>query len=150
MRVVVQRVTHSAVTVNGTTIGSIEKGLMVLVGFEAEDTLEDITWMAGKLARLRIFDNEQGLMNLSIADVQGQFLVVSQFTLHAKTKKGNRPSFIQAAPPEIAIPLYNTFIEVLAKESGCGVEKGEFGAHMVVSIENDGPVTLTIDTKNKE
>lgn len=150
MRVILQRVKSASVKVDEQVVGQISKGMLVLVGFEEGDNKEDIEWMAGKLARLRIFDDVEGLMNLSIADVGGQFLVVSQFTLHAKTKKGNRPSFIQAAPPHIAIPLYNLFVDKLRIESGLMVQEGVFGAHMLVSLENDGPVTLFMDTKNKD
>lgn len=136
--------------VDAKIVGAISKGMLVLVGFEEGDGEEDIRWMCGKLSKLRIFDDEQGLMNLSITDVGGDFLVVSQFTLHAKTKKGNRPSFIQAATPEVAIPLYNQFVSMLKEESDVDVQKGVFGAQMTVSLENDGPVTLFMDTKNKE
>lgn len=150
MRVVIQRVKQASVEVDKKIVGAISKGMLVLVGFEEGDGEEDIRWMCGKLSKLRIFDDEQGLMNLSITDVGGDFLVVSQFTLHAKTKKGNRPSFIQAATPEAAIPLYNQFVSMLKEESGVDVQKGVFGAQMTVSLENDGPVTLFMDTKNKE
>lgn len=150
MRVVIQRVKKASVEIEGKIVGAISKGMLVLVGFEEGDDEEDINWMSGKLSKLRIFDDEQGLMNLSITDVGGEFLVVSQFTLHAKTKKGNRPSFIQAAPPAVAIPLYNQFIAMLKAQSGVEVQEGIFGAQMNVSLENDGPVTLFIDTKDKE
>ncbi len=150
MRVILQRVKSASVKVDEQVVGQISKGMLILVGFEEGDSLEDIEWMAGKLVRLRIFDDAEGLMNLSIADVGGQFLVVSQFTLHAKTKKGNRPSFIQAAHPNTAIPLYNLFVGKLRFESGLMVQEGVFGAHMLVSLENDGPVTLFMDTKNKD
>lgn len=150
MRVVIQRVKQASVEVDAKIVGAISKGMLVLVGFEEGDGEEDIRWMCGKLSKLRIFDDEQGLMNLSITDVGGDFLVVSQFTLHAKTKKGNRPSFIQAATPEVAIPLYNQFVSMLKEESDVDVQKGVFGAQMTVSLENDGPVTLFMDTKNKE
>lgn len=150
MRVVLQRVNSSSVSVNQMVIGQIGIGLTVLVGFEDSDTAEDIEWIASKLVRLRIFDDEQGVMNRSIQDVNGDILVISQFTLHAKTKKGNRPSYISAAKPDVAIPLYKSFIAVLERELGKGVQQGEFGAHMVVSIENDGPVTIAIDSKNRE
>ena len=150
MRVVVQRVKSASVAVNAKEVSDIGRGLLVLVGFEDDDNEEDLNWMVGKLLRLRIFDDADGLMNLSIGEVGGQILVVSQFTLHAKTKKGNRPSFIKAAHPDIAIPLYNCFVERLKSESGTKVGEGVFGAEMLVSLENDGPVTLFIDTKNKE
>ncbi|MDD2278065.1 MAG: D-aminoacyl-tRNA deacylase [Bacteroidales bacterium] len=150
MRVVVQRVKSASVAVDTELIGSIGVGLMVLVGFEEGDDDDDINWMAAKLSRLRLFDDADGIMNLSIQDVDGQFLIVSQFTLHAKTKKGNRPSYIKAAHPDIAIPLYNSFVQRLKSESGRRVEVGVFGANMLVKLENDGPVTIFIDTKNKE
>lgn len=150
MRVVIQRVSKAKVDIDGQTKGSIDKGLMVLVGFEASDNSDDIEWICGKILRLRIFDDHEGVMNLSVTDVNGQILVVSQFTLHAKTKKGNRPSYIQAAPPQIAIPLYNTFIQELGKGIGSKIETGEFGANMEVSLVNSGPVTIIIDSKNRE
>lgn len=150
MRVVVQRVKSASVVVNTEEVSSIGSGLLVLVGFEDDDNEEDLNWMVVKLLRLRIFDDADGLMNLSIGEVDGQILVVSQFTLHAKTKKGNRPSFIKAAHPDIAIPLYNRFVQRLKSESESKIEEGVFGAEMIVSLENDGPVTLFIDTKNKE
>ena len=150
MRVVIQRVNRAAVRVNGQETGSIDKGLLVLAGFEEADTAEDVEWMVGKIVRLRIFDDSEGVMNLSVTDVDGQILVVSQFTLHAKTKKGNRPSYIMAAKPDIAIPLYNQFIARLEAETKKPVPSGIFGAMMRVSLENDGPVTIIIDTKNRE
>lgn len=150
MRVVVQRVKSASVEVESELIGSIGVGLMVLVGFEKGDDDGDINWMVGKLSHLRLFDDADGVMNLSIDEVDGQFLVVSQFTLHAKTKKGNRPSYIKAAQPDIAIPLYNSFVQRLKSESERRVEQGVFGANMLVKLENDGPVTIFIDTKNKE
>lgn len=150
MRVVVQRVNKSSVTVNNTVTGSIGVGLLVLVGFEEEDSEGDIDWMVNKLCQLRVFNDEDGVMNLSISDINGEFLVVSQFTLHAKTKKGNRPSYIKAAHPDLAIPLYQEFLVRLRNHSQLKVAEGEFGAKMVVSLENDGPVTIFIDTKNKE
>ncbi|MFO8023310.1 MAG: D-aminoacyl-tRNA deacylase [Perlabentimonas sp.] len=150
MRVVIQRVSAASVEVDREIVGSIGQGMLLLVGFENDDTHEDIDWMVGKLSRLRIFDDEQGVMNLSISDVKGEFLVVSQFTLHAKTKKGNRPSYIKAAHPDLAIPLYKTFLEKLETQSGQPVQEGIFGAKMLVSLKNDGPVTIIIDTKNKE
>lgn len=124
--------------------------MVVLAGFEHADTLEDTEWIAGKLARLRIFDDHQGVMNLSIQEIDGEALVVSQFTLHAKTRKGNRPSYIQAAPPEIAIPLYNSFVEQLSREIHKPVATGRFGAMMEVLLVNDGPVTIIIDSRNRE
>jgi len=150
MRVVIQRVNRAAVRVSGQETGSIGKGLLVLAGFEDADTAEDVEWMVGKIVRLRIFDDSEGVMNLSVTDVDGQILVVSQFTLHARTKKGNRPSYIMAAKPDIAIPLYNQFIVRLEAETNKSVPSGIFGAMMRVSLENDGPVTIIIDTKNRE
>lgn len=150
MRVVVQRAKSASVTVNSELIGSIGVGLLIFVGFEENDDNDDINWMVAKLLRLRLFDDADGVMNLSIDEVNGQFLIVSQFTLHAKTKKGNRPSYIKAAHPEVAIPLYNSFVQRLESESKLRVEQGIFGANMLVKLENDGPVTIFIDTKNKE
>lgn len=150
MRVVIQRTTEASVTIENKVTGQIGNGLVVLVGIEENDTDEDIEWLSRKLSNLRIFSDENGLMNLSIQDIKGAFLVISQFTLHAKTKKGNRPSFIHAAKPEIAIPLYEKFKKMLAVVSTCKVESGAFGADMKVALVNDGPVTITIDTKNKE
>lgn len=150
MRVVIQRVSRASVIVNGSITGEIGVGLLILVGFEHSDTTEDLEWMVGKIARLRIFNDSEGVMNLSIMDVGGQILVVSQFTLHAKTKKGNRPSYVQAAPPEIAIPLYDNFIQMLENFTGKRVERGVFGAMMDVSLTNSGPVTIIIDSKNRD
>lgn len=150
MRVVIQRVSEASVTIEGKVSGEIGQGLLILAGFEAEDTDEDLQWMARKISSMRIFGDEAGLMNLSIQDVQGDLLVVSQFTLHASTKKGNRPSFIKAAKPDQAIPLYEKFKALLQLESGITPQTGEFGADMKVSLLNDGPVTITMDSKNKE
>lgn len=150
MRAVIQRVQEASVTINGQQEGAIGKGLLLLVGFEPEDTQEDLEWMARKVSQLRIFNDEEGLMNLDIHDVEGELLVVSQFTLHAKTKKGNRPSYIRAAKPDIAIPLYESFVEALGLMTGKPIQTGEFGADMKVTLVNNGPVTLWIDTKNKE
>ncbi|MDD2550065.1 MAG: D-aminoacyl-tRNA deacylase [Bacteroidales bacterium] len=150
MRVVLQRVKKASVSVDGDIVGRIGEGMLALVGFENDDTTDDLQWMAGKISRLRIFDDSDGVMNLSITDCKGEFLVISQFTLHAKVKKGNRPSYIKAAPPEISIPLYEEFLMILKKESNLPIQKGVFGANMQVSLVNDGPVTITIDTKNKE
>lgn len=150
MRVVVQRVTKASVSINGCLSSSIEKGLAILLGIEHSDNEEDIDWLCGKIARLRLFDDENGVMNLSVQDIQGEILVVSQFTLHAKTKKGNRPSYIQAAPPEIAIPLYNKFIQRMEFELSRRISMGEFGAMMQVALVNDGPVTIIIDSKSRE
>jgi D-tyrosyl-tRNA(Tyr) deacylase len=149
MRVVIQRVTEAAVSINEEINGKIEKGLLILVGIGQEDHLEDIQWLTQKITNLRIFSDADGKMNLSIQDIKGEILLVSQFTLYASTKKGNRPSFIQSAPPTIAIPLYEQFIKSL-KETGISVQTGQFGADMKVSLTNDGPVTIIIDSKNKE
>lgn len=150
MRVVIQRVSQASVSVNGSITGTIGIGLLILAGFEHTDTDEDIEWMAGKITRLRIFNDSEGVMNLSVMDVDGQLLVVSQFTLHAKTKKGNRPSYVQAAPPDIAIPLYEKFMTMLEKITGKRVERGIFGAMMDVSLTNAGPVTIIMDSKNRD
>ena len=150
MRVVIQRVSEASVIVHGEVKSSIQKGLLILLGIEKSDGLEDVSWLSKKITQLRIFCDEEGLMNRSILDVKGEAIVVSQFTLHAKTKKGNRPSYIKAARPEQAIPLYEEFVKVLGKEIGKAVQTGEFGANMQVSLCNDGPVTIMIDTKNKE
>lgn len=150
MRAVIQRVSEASVTIEGTTVAQIAKGLVVLVGVEEADTREDAEWLAGKIARLRIFGDAGGAMNLSLDDVGGELIVVSQFTLHAATKKGNRPSYIKAARPETAIPLYEHFVMRLKVETQQRVETGRFGADMKVALVNDGPVTIIIDTKNKE
>jgi len=150
MRAVIQRVTGASVNIDGKLKAKIGKGLLVLAGFEETDNREDIEWLSNKIAQLRIFNDSNGIMNLSVMDISGQLLIVSQFTLHAKTKKGNRPSYIRAAPPEIAIPLYNMFVEKMAEVSGKRIETGEFGAMMQVESVNDGPVTIIIDTKQKE
>ena len=150
MRVVIQRVTFAKVEVDKKVVGEIEKGMMILVGFENEDTDEDLTWMAGKITALRIFDDEQGVMNKSIVDADGDILCISQFTLHALTKKGNRPSYIKAAKGEIAEPLYQDFCNKLKNNLNKEIQKGIFGADMKVSLLNDGPVTICIDSKNKE
>jgi D-tyrosyl-tRNA(Tyr) deacylase len=150
MRAVLQRVSGSTVTIEGTTTASIGNGLLILLGIEEADTTEDIEWLTGKIAKLRIFDDENGVMNKSIVESGGDAIVVSQFTLHASTKKGNRPSYIKAAKPSIAIPLYESFIAGLEKELNKKIFTGEFGADMKVSLINDGPVTIIIDTKNKE
>jgi D-tyrosyl-tRNA(Tyr) deacylase len=150
MRVVIQRVKEASVNIEGKINGAIESGLLVLVGFEDADTLEDITWMSKKLTQLRIFNDAEGVMNLSVQEVGADILVVSQFTLHAATKKGNRPSYIKAARPEKAIPLYNKFIQQLTSDLGKPVATGIFGADMKVALVNDGPVTIIIDSKNKE
>lgn len=150
MRVVIQRVTKAEVKVDGSIKGACGIGLLILAGIEDIDTEEDAAWLSAKIAGLRIFSDTEGKMNLSVKDVNGGMLVVSQFTLHASTRKGNRPSYIQAAKPEKALPLFNTFVAMLEKELGKTVASGEFGAHMEVSLVNDGPVTIIIDTKNKE
>ena len=150
MRLLIQRVSEASVTIEGKVKSSINSGLLLLLGIEPEDGKEDITWLAGKVSRLRIFDDEKGVMNLSIKDVGGEMIVISQFTLHASTKKGNRPSYIRAARPEIAVPLYEQFVDQLKLELGKEVQTGEFGAHMIVQLINDGPVTIWIDSKNRE
>lgn len=150
MRVVIQRVSSASVTIDGKVKSTIQHGLLVLAGFESSDIDEDIEWISKKITQLRIFDDPNGVMNLSVKEVDGGILAVSQFTLHAKTKKGNRPSYIQAAPPEISVPLYTLFVKVLTEYLGKEVQTGEFGAHMMVGLVNDGPVTIIIDSKNKE
>lgn len=150
MKTVIQRVSQASVTINGMVKSNINVGLMILVGFEEEDTQEDLEWISGKITRLRIFGDENGVMNLPVTDVDGEILVVSQFTLHASTKKGNRPSFIKAAKPDLAIPLYEQFIKQLEIDLGKSIKTGEFGADMKVALINDGPVTIIIDSKNKE
>ena len=150
MRVVVQRVSEASVTVEHNIVAAIKHGLLVLLGIEEADTQEDVEWLCGKIARLRIFDDENGVMNRSISDVKGNAIVVSQFTLHASTKKGNRPSYIRAARTDIAVPLYESFLAELSKQLNQTVGRGIFGAHMQVSLCNDGPVTIIMDTKNKE
>ena len=150
MRVVVQRVSQASVSVEGQKIASISKGLLLLLGVEDADGHEDIAWLSKKILQLRIFGDAEGKMNLSIQDIGGQIIVVSQFTLHASTKKGNRPSFIRAAKPAFANENYLAFIEVLKQESGLDVQSGSFGAMMDIELINSGPVTIIIDTKNKE
>ncbi|GGG20097.1 D-aminoacyl-tRNA deacylase [Pontibacter amylolyticus] len=150
MRIVVQRVTQASVTINNQVKGEISLGLLLLAGFTHDDTEEDLKWMANKVVQLRIFSDAEDKMNLSVQDVQGDLLVISQFTLHALTKKGNRPSYIQAAPPAVAIPLYERFVALLEEALGRKVQTGEFGADMKVALLNDGPVTITIDSKNRE
>ena len=149
MRLLIQRVNESSVRIDGRVNGSIEQGLLVFVGIENDDNEQDVKWLVNKLTGLRIFNDLEGKMNESIMDIGGSFLVISQFTLHASTKKGNRPSYIKAARPEVAIPLYEKFIEAL-KKTGRQVETGIFGADMKVSLTNDGPVTIFIDSKNRE
>ncbi|NEW84813.1 MAG: D-tyrosyl-tRNA(Tyr) deacylase [Mariniphaga sp.] len=150
MRVVIQRVSEASVTIDEEKISSIRLGLLVLASFEATDTVDDLNWTCKKITQLRVFDDLQGVMNLSVHDIDGEILAVSQFTLHAKTKKGNRPSYINAAPPDISIPLYHQFVETLSENLGKKVQTGVFGAHMVVGLVNDGPVTIIIDSKNKD
>lgn len=150
MRAVIQRVIQANVAINSNIRSAIGKGLLVLVGIEDADTPEDIEWLSGKIVSLRIFDDAGGVMNLSLKDTGGDLLVVSQFTLHAATKKGNRPSYIRASKPEIAIPVYEQFVKRLETDLGKTIYTGEFGADMKVSLVNDGPVTIVIDTKNKE
>ncbi len=150
MRVLLQRVSSAKVEIEGRIKGSIGKGILVLLGVEAADTQEDIAWLVGKISRLRIFDDEQGVMNLDVQQIGGEVLVVSQFTLHASTRKGNRPSYIKAAPEPIARPLYEAFIRALEAQLAQPIPSGEFGADMAVTLCNDGPVTIWIDSKNRE
>lgn len=150
MRVVIQRTKEASVTVEGNVTGAIQKGLLVFVGIENADSVEDIEWLAGKIVNMRIFDDAEGVMNLSLKEVNGDLLLVSQFTLHASTKKGNRPSYIAAAKPDIAIPLYEAFIQQLQLDLGKPIGTGIFGADMKVQLLNDGPVTILVDSKNKE
>ncbi len=150
MRAVIQRVIRASVTVDGKITGSIEQGLLVLLGIEDADTMEDITWLSNKIVNLRIFADTAGVMNLSVKETGGGILLVSQFTLHASTKKGNRPSYIRASKPDIAIPMYEKMIAQLGADLGNGVETGIFGADMKVELLNDGPVTIVIDTQDKE
>lgn len=150
MRVVIQRVSEASVTIENKKVANINRGLLVLVGIEESDTQEDIDWLVAKVVKLRIFGDENGVMNLSVQEINGDIIVVSQFTLHAATKKGNRPSYIKAAKPEIAIPLYESFVQKIEQEIGKKVQTGQFGADMKVALLNDGPVTIIIDTKNKE
>ena len=150
MRVVIQRVSRAEVCIAGDVVGRIQQGFCVLVGIEDADTAEDADWLAAKIAKLRVFNDAEGKMNADLAEVDGRLLVVSQFTLHAKTKKGTRPSFIRAAHPDVAIPLYEHFVQSCRQELGKPVATGEFGADMEVELTNDGPVTIWIDTQNKE
>ncbi len=150
MRVVIQRVSSASVTINGAIMSSIGHGFMVLLGIETEDTKEDADWLSGKIAQLRIFSDAQGLMNKDIKEIDGKILVVSQFTLHASYKKGNRPSFIKAARPEQAIPLYEYFVTTLSEKAGRQVLTGVFGADMKVALVNDGPVTIVMDSRSRE
>ena len=150
MKAVIQRVSAASVTINNEKVADIGQGLLVLVGIEDADTQEDIDWLTAKITQLRIFNDENGVMNQSVQEVKGDVIVVSQFTLHASTKKGNRPSYLKASKPAIAIPLYEAFVLSMEKSIGKKVQTGQFGADMKVSLVNDGPVTIIIDTKNKE
>ena len=150
MRVVIQRVSEANVKVEGQVVGAIQAGLLVLLGIHNEDSLEDIEWISNKMVQMRIFDDADGVMNLSEQDIGGSILLISQFTLYAATKKGNRPSYIAAAKPEIAIPIYEQMILQLTKDLGKPIATGQFGADMKVSLLNDGPVTILIDSKNRE
>ncbi len=145
-----QRTSEASVQINQEVVGQIDAGLLILLGIEEADGQEDIDWLTRKICNLRIFDDEFGIMNKSVLDVNGDILLISQFTLHASTKKGNRPSYIKAAKPEIAIPLYEKFIDQLETEIGKPIQRGEFGADMKVNLTNDGPVTIIIDSKNKQ
>ena len=150
MRVVIQRTKKASVSVSGNVLSAIDSGLMVLVGIEDADTEEDIAYLVKKICNMRIFDDNDGVMNLSVKDVKGDILAISQFTLHARTKKGNRPSYISAAKPEISVPLYENFVKALEVEMGKEIGTGEFGADMQVELINDGPVTIIIDSKDKQ
>ena len=150
MKAVIQRVYQASVTINNEIVAEITKGLLVLVGIEDTDKQEDINWLTSKIVNLRIFEDENQVMNLSLKDIDGEMIIVSQFTLHALTKKGNRPSYIKASKPEIAILLYESFVQQMEIELGKKVQTGQFGADMKVGLVNDGPVTIIIDTKNKE
>jgi D-tyrosyl-tRNA(Tyr) deacylase len=150
MRLVIQRVNEANVKVDGEIVGAIQNGLMILVGIEDADSQEDIEWLAGKASNLRIFDDAEGVMNLSVKEVHGDILLISQFTLHASTKKGNRPSYIHASKPLVAIPLYEALIQQFEKEMSKTIQTGQFGADMKVSLLNNGPVTIILDSKNKD
>lgn len=150
MRVIIQRVRFANITIDNAIRREIKQGLVVLLGIEADDGLADINWLTGKISRLRIFNDDKGLMNLSVQDINGEIMVVSQFTLHASIKKGNRPAWIKAAAPAIAVPLYNKFIEVLQQTLKTKIITGEFGAHMDIELLNDGPVTIFVDSKKPE
>ncbi len=150
MKAVLQRVSQASVTIQDEVVAQIESGLLVLIGIEDTDNHEDIEWLSAKIVNLRIFADENDVMNLSLKDIDGDMIVVSQFTLHALTKKGNRPSYIKAARPELAIPIYESFVQQIEIDFGKKVQTGKFGADMKVSLINDGPVTILIDTKNKE
>ena len=150
MKVIIQRVSEASVTIDQNIVAQINKGLLILVGIESADNLEDINWLVSKIVYLRIFGDANNVMNLSVKDSKGEIIVVSQFTLHALTKKGNRPSYIKAAKPEIAIPMYEKFVQLLELELGKKIQTGQFGADMKVALVNDGPVTIIIDSKNRE
>lgn len=150
MKIVIQRVSESSVTIEQKIVAQINQGLLVLVGIEEEDNIEDINWLVSKIINLRIFADENDVMNLSVKDINGEIIAVSQFTLHALTKKGNRPSYIKAAKPDIAIPMYEKFVQQLETELGKKIQTGQFGADMKVALINDGPVTIIIDSKNRE
>jgi len=150
MRVVIQKVLKASVSIDEKCYASIGNGLLIFLGIEETDNEEDIDWLCGKISRLRVFNDENGIMNLSVCDVNGQILVISQFTLHASTKKGNRPSYIKSAKPETATPLYEKFVKQLQEISNLEIKTGVFGAYMKVVLENDGPMTIIIDSKNKE
>jgi D-aminoacyl-tRNA deacylase len=150
MKVVIQRVNEASVTIDGQVAGAIQKGLMVLLGIETADTMEDVDWLSNKIVQMRIFDDAEGVMNLSVKEVGGNILLVSQFTLHASTKKGNRPSYIAAAKHDISIPLFEAMIKKLTADMGAPIQTGVFGADMKVALINNGPVTIIVDSKNKE
>lgn len=150
MKIVIQRVSEASVTIEQKIVAQINQGLLVLVGIEEEDNIEDINWLVSKIINLRIFADENDVMNLSVKDINGEIIAVSQFTLHALTKKGNRPSYIKAAKPDIAIPMYEKFVQQLETELGKKIQTGQFGADMKVALINDGPVTIIIDSKNRE
>ncbi|MEY4919493.1 MAG: hypothetical protein RLZZ431_675 [Bacteroidota bacterium] len=150
MKVVIQRVNEASVSIDGQVVGAIQKGLMVLLGIETADTMEDVDWLSNKIVQMRIFDDAEGVMNLSVKEVGGNILLVSQFTLHASTKKGNRPSYIAAAKHDISIPLYEAMIKKLTADMGAPIQTGVFGADMKVALINNGPVTIIVDSKNKE
>jgi D-tyrosyl-tRNA(Tyr) deacylase len=150
MRAVIQRVAEARVSIGGVVKGAIQNGLVVLLGVEEADTAEDVEWLSGKIVRLRVFDDDNGVMNRSVQEAQGGILLVSQFTLFASTRKGNRPSYSRSARPEIAVPLYQQFLQRLTQDLGRPIQTGEFGANMLVSLTNDGPVTILIDTKTRE
>ncbi len=150
MKVVIQRVSEASVTIENEIVAKIKQGLLILVGIQDLDNQEDSIWLSSKIVNLRIFDDEEGIMNCSIKDINGEIIVVSQFTLYAQTKKGNRPSYIKASKPDVAIPLYESFVKQIETDLGKPIQTGRFGADMKVSLVNDGPVTILIDTKNKE